>query len=403
MDERMIITYVVVDIICIVLALSMWQSIGSDFGREIEAKAMRRALLSYCSFLLFGLLWLFMENGYLPFVRAIFWVTNMLSLYSLILCAYFWFLFTTSKMNSRIFTKRKWLKLTQLPLWVAAALCASSPLTGWVFTITAEGIYRRGPLFLVWCILVYLYAFLVLVQVVISGSREKHRKKKHQCWLIGVFTTFPVVAGILQIYLSGTPILAPAILATGFLVFNSVQSMQVFSDSLTGLNNRRRAYHFLEERIATASVDSPLVIYMLDINSFKQINDQYGHIEGDKAMKVVASALMRFCQKKHVFAARYGGDEFLIVSTGKQKENPQKFIESFHTLLKQQCKEKKITYPISVCIGYAVVTDPNERVEHAISRADHCLYDDKHRYYDSVNIDESAEVLESLLSESNGE
>lgn len=383
MDERMIITYVVVDIVCIVLALSMWRCIGNDFGREFEAKALRSSLLSYCSFLLFGLLWLLMENGYFPFVRGIVWVSNMISLFSLILVAYFWFLFTASRLNSKTFLMKKWIRVAQIPVVAAAVLCLSSPLTGWVFTITAEGIYRRGPFFLVLCLMAYLYMFLVVIQAVISGSHEKQRKKKHQCRLIGIFMIFPIGAGIVQIYLSGTPILAPAIVATGFLVFNNVRSMQVFSDSLTGLNNRRRAFQFLEEKISVTNDDRPLIIYMLDINSFKQINDQYGHIEGDKAIKVVAAALMKFCQKKHVFAARYGGDEFLVASTQKQKEDPETLMESFHITLEQQCKENQIAYPLSVCIGYAAVTDSKEEVEHAIGRADRGLYDEKHRYHGS--------------------
>jgi diguanylate cyclase (GGDEF)-like protein len=383
MDEHMIITYVVVDVICIVLSLTMWRFVDSDFGGEFEVKALRRSLLSYCSFLFFGLIWLLMENKFLPFVRGIVWAANMLSLFSLALTAYFWFLFMVSKLNSRTFAKREWLKIAQIPLWAAAVLCFSSPLTGWVFTITPAGIYQRGPLFLVFCLLAYLYASFVIIQTVISGRREKQQKKKYQYWRIGIFMLFPIAAGILQICFSGTPILAPAIFATAFFVFFNIQSMQVFLDPLTGLNNRRRAYQFLEEKIAFTSPDTPLIIYMVDINSFKQINDQYGHIEGDKAIRVVASALMRFCQKKNIFAARYGGDEFLVVSTKKHHENPEKLMKSFHNILKQQCKEEQIAYPISVCIGYAVVTDPNEKIEHAISRADHRLYDDKHRYHGS--------------------
>lgn len=383
MDERMLITYVVVDIFCIVLALSMWRYIGNDFGREFEVKTLRNALSSYCSFLLFGLLGILMENGYFPFVRGIVWISNIISLLSLILVSYFWFLFTMSRLNSRIFPMRKWVYIAQIPLLAASVICLSSPLTGWAFTITADGTYQRGPYFLLLCLLIYLYAFLVVIQSFISGNHEKQREKKFQCWLIGIFMFFPIGTGILQIYLSGTPILAPAIITVSFLVFTNVQSTQVFSDSLTGLNNRRRVFQYLEERIPFTNDYRPLVIYMLDINSFKQINDQYGHIEGDRAIKVVAAVLMKFCQKRHVFAARYGGDEFLVASTQRHSEKPESLMGSFHALLEQKCKANHIAYPLSVCIGYAVVTDPKERVEHAISRADQCLYEEKRRYHGS--------------------
>ena len=77
MDEKMVMTYVIVDIYCMILALTIYRSINNDFGNEFEVKSIKRALISFCGFMGFGLVWLLMENGYLPYINANAWISNM--------------------------------------------------------------------------------------------------------------------------------------------------------------------------------------------------------------------------------------------------------------------------------------------------------------------------------------
>ena len=84
------------------------------------------------------------------------------------------------------------------------------------------------------------------------------------------------------------------------------------SDALTGLFNRS----YFKERVAVevsraARVQSPLVIAMLDVDHFKEFNDQFGHSEGDRVLRRIGTMLMRSFRRSDIIA-RYGGDEFLI-------------------------------------------------------------------------------------------
>ena len=92
----------------------------------------------------------------------------------------------------------------------------------------------------------------------------------------------------------------------------------------------------------TQQEDHPLTVYMLDVNSFKLINDNYGHAEGDHALMAVAESLMILARDYHLFVSGYGGDEFTIVDYGEVSNEPEKIVESFCKLLKMKCEEKEL-------------------------------------------------------------
>jgi diguanylate cyclase (GGDEF)-like protein len=381
MDTRMVVTYIVIDLFCIIMAVSMSIHIDTDFGSEFEIKTLRTSLYCYCGFLIFGLVWLLTQYGYIPYVRPVVWIANMFSLILLIAVDFFWYLFAYARLGKNRSPNKIIMWILIVPLIAAAVFDFSSPLTGWAFTIDADRTYRHGPFFFYLSIVGYLYDILALFASIHCLLHEKQREKRKQAYAIGVFIFFPMLAGALQLSLSGTPILAPAILTSFFIVFVNIQSSQVYNDALTGLNNRKRAHRFLEEQIQLATNDKPLTVYMLDVNSFKKINDQYGHIEGDHALKIIAASLMELCRKYHVFTARYGGDEFIIITNYHIKESPETIVTAFKEILQSMCETHNTAYPLTVSIGYAVVTNSTLSLETAISTADQALYVEKRKFH----------------------
>lgn len=85
------------------------------------------------------------------------------------------------------------------------------------------------------------------------------------------------------------------------------------SDYLTGLPNARALFMHLDSEVARCKrEESTLTVLVCDLNGFKQINDRYGHLEGDKALKVFANLLREIC-REYDYVARMGGDEFVII------------------------------------------------------------------------------------------
>jgi len=93
------------------------------------------------------------------------------------------------------------------------------------------------------------------------------------------------------------------------------------TDALTGLSNRRRLEKSLKLETTRLARDSDwLSLVMLDIDFFKQFNDTYGHLEGDRCIVMVAAALNRAVHRAADLTARYGGEEFACVLPGIELE-----------------------------------------------------------------------------------
>ena len=378
MNLQMIVTYMGVDFFCVIIAVTMGLCIQSDFGSEFEVKSLRRALGSYVGFLLLGLIWLLTQNRIIPFIPILAWLSNALSLICMTLTSYYWFLFAMARIR-RAGKRPSRLQyiICQLPIAVTIILCLTTQFTGLVFRITDSGEYERGPLFVFASMIQYLYSIDVCLYATWYGIREKSKEKKTLYWLFGLFILFPMLAGIVQIVVGNTPIMAPAIITALFIIFVYVQKSQINSDSLTGLNNRKKLFAMLEGRMNQQEENHQLTVYMLDVNSFKQINDNYGHAEGDHALMAIAESLMLLARDYNLFVARYGGDEFTIVDYGVMQEKPEEIKESFRKLLKEKCEEKGFPYEVTASIGYSAWDKKAREPEELIAQADQVLYGEK--------------------------
>lgn len=95
--------------------------------------------------------------------------------------------------------------------------------------------------------------------------------------------------------------------------FSNVETLSL-TDSLTGLNNRRKFDAILNEEWARASRNGQSVaLLMLDADHFKGYNDHYGHPAGDEALKLIAAVLDVACNRQGDWAARVGGEEFAVI------------------------------------------------------------------------------------------
>ena len=146
MDSRMLITYIIIDIFCIIIAYVIKNSFTTDFGGEQEVVMLKRSLSFYILFMLTGLVGLVVENVSLFYLQAIDYVANAASLICLALTGFYWFIYVQLRVNKNFISKKRRV-FTYIPMILLLIVCASSPFTGWAFYINAENEYVRGPLF----------------------------------------------------------------------------------------------------------------------------------------------------------------------------------------------------------------------------------------------------------------
>lgn len=153
-------------------------------------------------------------------------------------------------------------------------------------------------------------------------------------------------------------------------------------DPLTGLNNRSKLEDTANEMANRIKRDNyksdkkqKFFILMIDIDFFKKVNDNYGHIVGDEILKEV-SLLIRSNLRPEDKAFRYGGEEILVMAEEKTSKNAFLFAERIRVLIENNifC-EGTHNINLTVSIGYAKLK--NSSIKELIEEADGCLYRSK--------------------------
>lgn len=146
------------------------------------------------------------------------------------------------------------------------------------------------------------------------------------------------------------------------------------TDPLTRLFNRRMGIHALEQAIARTERDrSPLTVLMCDLDHFKQLNDTYGHLQGDAALRATADVL-RTMVRRNDTVCRYGGEEFLVLLPDTTPDEATVLATRMFTAV--HARGEKLELPLSVSIGLTCHRF-GDSVESVLLRADRALYASK--------------------------
>lgn len=143
---------------------------------------------------------------------------------------------------------------------------------------------------------------------------------------------------------------AAVLAALGFRIGAKEDRLQQISatDALTGLPNRRRLQAEVIEEVNRADrYNTPLALLLIDLDHLKDVNDRYGHAQGDRALQAVAEALRQTCRTTDL-PARHGGDEFAVLAvntTAREAEAlAQRILDAVRRLTMQEV-------PVTVSIG----------------------------------------------------
>lgn len=148
-------------------------------------------------------------------------------------------------------------------------------------------------------------------------------------------------------------------------------------DPLTGVHNRTSLSKILKREVDLAHRHSnPLSVIMLDVDQFKAVNDTYGHLVGDCALKVLADCI-KACIRDSDMVFRYGGEEFLIVLSNTNTTGAAFLAERLRNAVQTSticCHD--ISLSITVSLGVATLETGDDCV-HLLLRADQALYETK--------------------------
>jgi diguanylate cyclase (GGDEF)-like protein len=162
------------------------------------------------------------------------------------------------------------------------------------------------------------------------------------------------------------------------VVFERTQEDSL-TDALTGLPNTRFMRLHLSRELARANrLKSEVALIVMDMDSFKAINDQYGHYAGDRVLHEVANVL-RGGTRPYDMCVRYAGDEFIVVVSGCGPDEAEARRADLQSAVDRVVVEvsPNIRLPLTVSAGAAVFPHDGESYEALLATADARMYSDK--------------------------
>jgi len=150
------------------------------------------------------------------------------------------------------------------------------------------------------------------------------------------------------------------------------------TDSLTGLYNRRGFFLLAEQQLKIAErMKQFMVLFFLDLDDLKNINDRYGHLEGDIAIVRTAEILKQTFRQSDI-VGRVGGDEFIALVIQNSPVDVETIIQRLQKTLDAANEKIEKGYKISISIGYSVYEPGKElSIDNLISIADKMMYANK--------------------------
>ncbi len=205
------------------------------------------------------------------------------------------------------------------------------------------------------------------------------------------------VAGVLSLYLRTRQgftkdhlrLLLAASTKLGLSVENALQFERAqdnaSTDFLTGLANARYICLHLEKEVSRSTRDSkPLAVLLCDLNGFKNVNDRFGHLVGNRLLQEIARNLENTC-RDYDQVGRLGGDEFVFVLPNLDRKEVEELKSRLELAVEQAghsvCQSKVVT----VSVGYAFYPEDGATAEELLSEADRRMYETKANYYKQLS------------------
>ena len=243
-----------------------------------------------------------------------------------------------------------------------------------VFSVS-DGRYQRGFTYIIFLIFA---AFYILDSLYLYVKRVK-KNGSLKLFPVHIFL-IPVILGVvIQAFFVEIAITWTSIAISVAGIMTALKNEIIFTDCLTGLYNRVYL-EFLHKR-ACNKKDCWVSGIMIDLNGFKQINDNYGHAEGDLALCIVADLLLKSFSEYGV-VTRYAGDEFVIMLNTTDDQLIQKIIKSAKKNFVTENEKNDKLYQLSASMGYAITNLSNETIDDFMNRIDEQMYQDKMKYYE---------------------
>jgi diguanylate cyclase (GGDEF)-like protein len=238
------------------------------------------------------------------------------------------------------------------------------------YVVEPENILVHGNFYILHIFISYSPLLFILYDIIFSSKDFK----KSQYLLTLIFLLLNGVGSLVDAITGTTTLIWPCFTAALLYAYFFIIRTDSKIDSLTGIGNRYAFNEFIN-KLASQSVKESYSVVIIDMDHFKEINDTLGHAEGDNALRDMA-AIIKGCIRHSDFAARYGGDEFVLAT--KAEHDIEKLIGRIERAMGIQNEKHIRPYRLEMSYGYDVYTVGQSRsINEFLNHVDGLMYQHK--------------------------
>lgn len=282
--------------------------------------------------------------------------------------------------NIQIGLDYKYSQISKLLYLILLMVILTTPFTGLFAKLDGSKWFVNGDLYFPVLILTVMPAIIVSALAVMASLRSRDAGSRMQYATLAAVLIPLLILFFVELYLVSMPLLSIGLVVSSLSVYFVMKKQMIVIDKLTGIINKnaiQRIVSRLMDKYDTKEARNPnpvskmiyditdlniplpnipaftekkhLYLAMMDMNHFKSINDNYGHAEGDVALRDFAHILTDSCKDTGFIPGRYAGDEFVLFGECDDLSELEAVIDRIH----KGCEAKKKPYEFGTSIGYA--------------------------------------------------
>ena len=378
--QNYLLTFVTTTAFILVGSGALLRKVNYNLGSENEVRAFRKLIIAFIMYLSVDILWALMVYQRIGKEFLPLHILTILDTALMGFIPYYCFLYVAEFLRVDIFRSGLPRVICQGILYGNLFLIATSFKTGLVYQV----MWKTDRWFVVmgkYAVPVMIFVFSAflggaLLHGVIGYITHKSPSMKKRSLMVVGFIMPMIVGMILYYRYEAALCFMPSIFISILMFFLSIQDQMIFTDNLTGLYNRKKLDILVEERKLEGRDYETIMVYGFDIDDFKHINDTYGHLEGDRILRLIGDAMRNLQYRYNATAIRMGGDEFVVFVKKTHVKNVA-FQDVIRESINEAVRLNGIPYSICVSIGEACCDDNSLPISYYINKADEDMYAEK--------------------------
>ena len=371
--------YIEANVVCMIIFVMMLVREMGSVGRQAKQMIFVNIAISHMLYFISDITWVLVLTAVIPATHFTVAAVNTSNAILLSAITGFWFVYVELAQGEQYITAFRNRIIALIPAMVETAVI----IVMFIFfpdTLIDGNNELRYLYYIIFLAVPALYVSVSAVRSFVRAFRKENYAVRAQYLACAVYPVIITVFGVLQTLWIAAPLFCFGDTIMMLYVYIISLNNQVSVDELTRLNNRTQLKKYItNESFRQGSDKTVRFILMIDLNKFKYINDQFGHVEGDKALKRTAEALKTACSDHSMktFIARYGGDEFIVVAKTDNEEKVRELCRNIKDTLVRMNRDDNAGYELTASIGYSSYNGDITDFQQALAKADEALYREK--------------------------